>query len=93
MFVFQKLEDRVASDQELKLTELLRYYTRDIQAAKVTQLHILNSIISIFAHQTCVLPRFFFFLPVNQTCALFFKCTLLVLTATEFLFNLKHFIL
>uniref|UniRef100_A0A8C1TN34 Sorting nexin 5 n=1 Tax=Cyprinus carpio TaxID=7962 RepID=A0A8C1TN34_CYPCA len=29
-----KLEDRVASDQELKLTELLRYYTRDIQAAK-----------------------------------------------------------
>ncbi|XP_077092684.1 sorting nexin-5 [Siphateles boraxobius] len=35
--VFEKLrkvEDRVASDQELKLTELLRYYTRDIQAAK-----------------------------------------------------------
>uniref|UniRef100_A0A671QLB1 Sorting nexin n=1 Tax=Sinocyclocheilus anshuiensis TaxID=1608454 RepID=A0A671QLB1_9TELE len=32
--VLQKLEDRVASDQELKLTELLRYYTRDIQAAK-----------------------------------------------------------
>uniref|UniRef100_A0A673LSF9 Sorting nexin n=1 Tax=Sinocyclocheilus rhinocerous TaxID=307959 RepID=A0A673LSF9_9TELE len=30
----RKLEDRVASDQELKLTELLRYYTRDIQAAK-----------------------------------------------------------
>ncbi len=34
--VLQKLEDRGASDQELKLTELLRYYTRDIQAAKVT---------------------------------------------------------
>lgn len=33
--VLQKVEDRVASDQELKLTELLRYYTRDIQAAKV----------------------------------------------------------
>ncbi|XP_051504661.1 sorting nexin-5-like isoform X1 [Myxocyprinus asiaticus] len=35
--VFEKLrkvDDRVASDQELKLTELLRYYTRDIQAAK-----------------------------------------------------------
>uniref|UniRef100_A0A8C2PYU8 Sorting nexin 5 n=1 Tax=Cyprinus carpio TaxID=7962 RepID=A0A8C2PYU8_CYPCA len=35
--VFEKLrkvEDRMASDQELKLTELLRYYTRDIQAAK-----------------------------------------------------------
>lgn len=35
--VFEKLrkvEDRLASDQELKLTELLRYYTRDIQAAK-----------------------------------------------------------
>ncbi|XP_056616597.1 sorting nexin-5 [Triplophysa dalaica] len=30
----RKLEDRVASDQDLKLTELLRYYTRDIQAAK-----------------------------------------------------------
>uniref|UniRef100_A0A673HDI4 Sorting nexin n=1 Tax=Sinocyclocheilus rhinocerous TaxID=307959 RepID=A0A673HDI4_9TELE len=29
-----KVEDRMASDQELKLTELLRYYTRDIQAAK-----------------------------------------------------------
>uniref|UniRef100_A0AAZ3S0C1 Sorting nexin n=1 Tax=Oncorhynchus tshawytscha TaxID=74940 RepID=A0AAZ3S0C1_ONCTS len=28
------LEGRVASDQELKLTELLRYYMRDIQAAK-----------------------------------------------------------
>lgn len=33
--VLKKVEDRVASDQELKLTELLRYYTRDIQAAKV----------------------------------------------------------
>lgn len=32
----QKVEGRVASDQELKLTELLRYYMRDIQAAKVT---------------------------------------------------------
>lgn len=31
----QKVEGRVASDQELKLTELLRYYMRDIQAAKV----------------------------------------------------------
>ncbi len=33
------------------------------------------------------------FLPVNETCTLFFKCTLLVLTATEFIFNLKHYIL
>ncbi|XP_052006960.1 sorting nexin-5 [Xyrauchen texanus] len=35
--VFEKLrkvDDRVASDQDLKLTELLRYYSRDIQAAK-----------------------------------------------------------
>lgn len=32
---WQKVEGRVASDQELKLTELLRYYLRDIQAAKV----------------------------------------------------------
>ncbi|KAG9335843.1 hypothetical protein JZ751_003598, partial [Albula glossodonta] len=30
----RKVEARVASDQELKLTELLRYYTRDIQAAR-----------------------------------------------------------
>ncbi|MBN3324086.1 SNX5 protein, partial [Atractosteus spatula] len=30
----KKVEARVASDQELKLTELLRYYMRDIQAAK-----------------------------------------------------------
>ncbi|XP_076830147.1 sorting nexin-5 isoform X2 [Brachyhypopomus gauderio] len=30
----RKVESRVASDQELKLTELLRYYMRDIQAAK-----------------------------------------------------------
>uniref|UniRef100_A0A6Q2ZG20 PX domain-containing protein n=1 Tax=Esox lucius TaxID=8010 RepID=A0A6Q2ZG20_ESOLU len=29
-----KVEGRVASDEELKLTELLRYYMRDIQAAK-----------------------------------------------------------
>lgn len=34
----QKVEGRVASDQELKLTELLRYYMRDIQAAKVRHL-------------------------------------------------------
>lgn len=33
--LLQKVEGRVASDQELKLTELLRYYMRDIQAAKV----------------------------------------------------------
>uniref|UniRef100_A0AAX7UC72 Sorting nexin n=1 Tax=Astatotilapia calliptera TaxID=8154 RepID=A0AAX7UC72_ASTCA len=31
---FRKVEGRVASDQDLKLTELLRYYMRDIQAAK-----------------------------------------------------------
>lgn len=34
------MEGRVASDQELKLTELLRYYMRDIQAAKVR--HVLS---------------------------------------------------
>lgn len=37
----QKVEGRVASDQELKLTELLRYYMRDIQAAKVR--HVFSS--------------------------------------------------
>ncbi|KAK6489899.1 sorting nexin-5 [Huso huso] len=30
----RKVEGRVASDEDLKLTELLRYYMRDIQAAK-----------------------------------------------------------
>lgn len=30
------MEGRVASDEELKLTELLRYYMLDIQAAKVS---------------------------------------------------------
>uniref|UniRef100_A0A3Q0RII6 Sorting nexin n=1 Tax=Amphilophus citrinellus TaxID=61819 RepID=A0A3Q0RII6_AMPCI len=32
--ILRSLEGRVASDQDLKLTELLRYYMRDIQAAK-----------------------------------------------------------
>lgn len=36
----QKVEARVASDQELKLTELLRYYMRDIQAAKVMHVNM-----------------------------------------------------
>lgn len=45
--VLQKVEDRVASDQELKLTELLRYYTRDIQAAKV------NVSLSVFVQKPC----------------------------------------
>lgn len=41
LFVFlQKVEGRVASDQELKLTELLRYYMRDIQAAKVRHAYL-----------------------------------------------------
>lgn len=39
----QKVEGRVASDQELKLTELLRYYMRDIQAAKVRPLHFFTN--------------------------------------------------
>lgn len=36
----QKVEGRVASDEELKLTELLRYYMRDIQAAKVRHVYL-----------------------------------------------------
>lgn len=40
--LLQKVEGRVASDQELKLTELLRYYMRDIQAAKVRQRNLLS---------------------------------------------------
>ncbi len=39
----QKVEARVASDQELKLTELLRYYMRDIQAAKVSHVVLMLS--------------------------------------------------
>ena len=31
---FQKLEGRVASDEDLKLSDLLRYYMRDTDAAK-----------------------------------------------------------
>lgn len=32
----QKLEGRVASDEDLKLSDMLRYYMRDSQAAKVS---------------------------------------------------------
>ncbi|MGH0147008.1 UNVERIFIED_CONTAM: hypothetical protein FKN15_052861 [Acipenser sinensis] len=35
----RKVEGRVASDEDLKLTELLRYYMRDIQAAKLQYVH------------------------------------------------------
>lgn len=34
-FLIQKLEGRVASDEDLKLSDMLRYYMRDSQAAKV----------------------------------------------------------
>ena len=33
-FIFQKLEGRVASDEDLKLSDTLRYYMRDSTAAK-----------------------------------------------------------
>lgn len=33
-FSFQKLEGRVASDEDLKLSDTLRYYMRDSSAAK-----------------------------------------------------------
>ena len=32
----QKLEGRVASDEDLKLSDLIRYYNRDSQAALVS---------------------------------------------------------
>lgn len=35
IFLTQKLEGRVASDEDLKLSDMLRYYMRDSQAAKV----------------------------------------------------------
>ena len=34
VFIFQKCEGRVASDEDLKLSDTLRYYTRDSNAAK-----------------------------------------------------------
>jgi sorting nexin-5/6/32 len=34
-FFKQKVEGRVSSDEDLKLTELLRYYMLNIEAAKV----------------------------------------------------------
>ena len=34
----QKLEGRVASDEDLKLADLLRYYERDSQAALVSKI-------------------------------------------------------
>ena len=34
LFIFQKLEGRVASDEDLKLSDTLRYYMRDSNAAK-----------------------------------------------------------
>lgn len=33
-FLLQKVEGRVASDEDLKLSDLLRYYMRDSHAAK-----------------------------------------------------------
>ena len=40
---FQKLEGRVASDEDLKLSDLLRYYERDSQAALVSHLRTHNT--------------------------------------------------
>lgn len=34
-FLLQKVESRVSSDEDLKLSELLRYYMLNIEAAKV----------------------------------------------------------
>ena len=36
IFCLPKLEGRVASDEDLKLSDLMRYYDRDSQAALVS---------------------------------------------------------
>uniref|UniRef100_A0A480Q206 Sorting nexin-32 n=1 Tax=Sus scrofa TaxID=9823 RepID=A0A480Q206_PIG len=41
----RKLEGRVASDQDLKLSDMLRYYTRDSQAAKASTLLLRNTLV------------------------------------------------
>lgn len=38
--LFQKIEARVSADEDLKLSDLLKYYLRESQAAKVTLLFI-----------------------------------------------------
>ena len=39
--VVQKIEARVAADEDLKLADLLKYYLRESQAAKVLPLLVL----------------------------------------------------
>lgn len=36
VFILQKIEARVAADEDLKLADLLKYYLRESQAAKVS---------------------------------------------------------
>lgn len=75
------MEGRVASDQELKLTELLRYYMRDIQAAKV---RLLSSAFIHCANRSIVSGR---------ECASFFyfyfstKCLMRNNTSTEYFYR------
>lgn len=38
--LLQKIEARVAADEDLKLADLLKYYLRESQAAKVTPLPV-----------------------------------------------------
>lgn len=44
--VFQKLEGRVASDEDLKLSDTLRYYMRDSSAAKNLLYRRLRSLVN-----------------------------------------------
>lgn len=41
-FLLQKVESRVSSDEDLKLSELLRYYMLNIEAAKVRRVFFLK---------------------------------------------------
>ena len=51
-FCIQKLEGRVASDEDLKLSDLLRYYERDSQAALVRDTHTHTPIQCMYSNPT-----------------------------------------
>jgi hypothetical protein len=44
---FQKIEARVSADEDLKLSDLLKYYLRESQAAKVTSSFISSEVVGL----------------------------------------------
>lgn len=51
--VVQKIEARVAADEDLKLADLLKYYLRESQAAKVCVIHDLIIMFTLTATVSC----------------------------------------